>query len=65
MLSVYLYSEVSKQRYQQLKRHFESDQRIDYSQYQDVTRTFTDVFKVPNKTVENDGIEKKKQHILV
>ncbi|PTJ65012.1 helicase DnaB [Staphylococcus saprophyticus] len=59
MLSVYLYSEVSKQRYQQLKRHFESDQRIDYSQYQDVTRTFTDVFKVPNKTVENDGIEIK------
>lgn len=54
MLSIYLYSEVSKQRYQQLKRHFESKIHIDLNQFQDVTRTFTDVFKVPNKAYEND-----------
>ncbi|WP_436859810.1 replication initiation and membrane attachment family protein [Staphylococcus caeli] len=51
MLSVYLYSEVSKQRYQQLKRHFETKVDIDLTQYQDVTRTFTDVFKVPNQAI--------------
>src|SRR5699024_10377698 len=54
MLSVYLYSEVSKQRYFQLKAHFEDYVSIDLDQYQDVTRTFTDVFKVPNKSMTVD-----------
>lgn len=54
MLSVYLYSEVSKQRYQQLKRHFETKTSVDLSSYQDVTRTFTDVFKIPNKALAQD-----------
>ncbi|HLR19835.1 MAG TPA: DnaD domain protein [Staphylococcus sp.] len=55
MLSVYLYSEVNKQRYQQLKRHFEHQKQIDFNKYQDVTRNFTDVFKVPNKSLDNDA----------
>ncbi|MBM2658393.1 replication initiation and membrane attachment family protein [Staphylococcus pseudoxylosus] len=54
MLSVYLYSEVSKQRYQQLKRHFETKNAIDLNSYQDITRTFTDVFKIPNKALTQD-----------
>lgn len=54
MLSVYLYSEVSKQRYQQLKHHFETKSSVDLNSYQDVTRTFTDVFKIPNKALAQD-----------
>ncbi|MEX5672693.1 helicase DnaB [Staphylococcus cohnii] len=54
MLSVYLYSQVSKQRYLQLKSHFEDQITIDLSQYKDVTRTFIDVFKVPNKALTED-----------
>ena len=54
MLSVYLYSQVSKQRYLQLKSHFEDQMTIDLSQYKDVTRTFIDVFKVPNKVLTED-----------
>lgn len=54
MLSVYLYSQVSKQRYLQLKSHFEDQMSIDLNQYQDVTRTFTDVFKVPNQALTED-----------
>lgn len=54
MLSVYLYSQVSKQRYLQLKSHFEDQMTIDLSQYKDVTRTFIDVFKVPNKALTED-----------
>lgn len=57
MLSVYLFSEVSKQRYQQLKRHFEHKKQIDFSKYQDVTRNFTDVFKVPNKSLDDNTNE--------
>lgn len=64
MLSVYLYSEVSKQRYFQLKAHFEDYVSIDLDQYQDVTRTFTDVFKVPNKsmTVDTQQIESEEAY---
>lgn len=54
MLSVYLYSEVSKQRYHQLKQYFESEQPVALQQYQEVTRNFTDVFKVPNNQVQID-----------
>src|SRR5699024_3345835 len=54
MLSVYLYSQVSKQSYLQLKSHFEDQITIDLSQYKDVTRTFIDVFKVPNKALTED-----------
>lgn len=47
MLSVYLYSEVSKQRYLQLKAHFEDTEAVDLSQYQETTRKYTDVFSIP------------------
>ncbi|RRJ35539.1 helicase DnaB, partial [Pseudomonas aeruginosa] len=51
MLSVFLYSEVDKKRYQVLKKHFEQTVR-DLSQYQQTTRKFTDVFKVPNRILD-------------
>lgn len=54
MLSVYLYSEVSKQRYHQLKQYFEAEHTVAMQHYQEVTRTFTDVFKVPNHQVKVD-----------
>ncbi|PTI58311.1 helicase DnaB, partial [Staphylococcus succinus] len=54
MLSVYLFSEVSKQRYQQLKQHFEDKDQLDMTLFQDVTRQFTDVFKIPNQELHND-----------
>lgn len=53
MLSVFLYSEVDKKRYQVLKKHFEQTFR-DLSQYQQTTRKFTDVFKVPNRILDID-----------
>ncbi|AGZ24557.1 MULTISPECIES: replication initiation and membrane attachment family protein [Staphylococcus] len=53
MLSVFLYSEVDKKRYQVLKKHFEQTVR-DLSQYQQTTRKFTDVFKVPNRILDID-----------
>ncbi|MGK9287219.1 replication initiation and membrane attachment family protein [Staphylococcus warneri] len=53
MLSVFLYSEVYKKRYQVLKKHFEQTFR-DLSQYQQTTRKFTDVFKVPNRILDID-----------
>ncbi|MCG7338477.1 DnaD domain protein [Staphylococcus sp. ACRSN] len=54
MLSVYLYSEVSKQRYQQLKLYFEEQNKVSLQHFQEVTRNFTDVFKVPNHHVHVD-----------
>ena len=53
MLSVFLYSEVDKKRYQVLKKHFEQTFR-DLTQYQQTTRKFTDVFKVPNRILDID-----------
>ena len=53
MLSVFLYSEVDKKRYQVLKKHFEQIFR-DLTQYQQTTRKFTDVFKVPNRILDID-----------
>lgn len=53
MLSVFLYSEVDKKRYQVLKKYFEQTVR-DLSQYQQTTRKFTDVFKVPNRILDID-----------
>lgn len=55
MLSVYLYKEVDKKRFQELKHYFER-QQMDLSNYQEVTRNFTDVFKVPNQAF--DAIQK-------
>lgn len=52
MLSVYLYKEVENKRYHQLNRYFEHTQ-MDLSDYQEVTRNFTDVFKVPNQAFDN------------
>lgn len=54
MLSVYLFSEVSKQRYIQLKQYFESHDEVDLTQYQNITRKFTDVFKVPRQSINED-----------
>lgn len=53
MLSVFLYSEVDKKRYQVLKKHFKQTFR-DLTQYQQTTRKFTDVFKVPNRILDID-----------
>ncbi len=53
MLSVFLYSEVDKKRYQILKKHFEQENK-DLSNYQQTTRKFTDVFHVPNKIIDVD-----------
>ena len=53
MLSVYLYQSVESARYKQLKAYF-SDVAPDYTSYQDVTKKFTQVFKIPVKDVETD-----------
>lgn len=53
MLSVFLYSEVDKNRYQSLKNHFEKDKK-DLSHYQQTTRKFTEVFNVPKKVLNQD-----------
>lgn len=52
MLSVYLYKEVEGKRFHELRRYFESTP-IDLSDYHEVTRNFTDVFKVPNQALDN------------
>ncbi|PTK36713.1 helicase DnaB, partial [Staphylococcus nepalensis] len=51
MLSVYLYKEVEGKRFHELRRYFESTQ-VDLSNYHEVTRNFTDVFKVPNHALD-------------
>ena len=48
MLSIYLYNEVDNRRYKDLKAYFEKDEP-DLKEFQQVTRKFTDVFKVPQK----------------
>ncbi|UXR33886.1 replication initiation and membrane attachment family protein [Staphylococcus simulans] len=51
MLSVYLYKEVEGKRFHELRRYFETTQ-VDLSNYHEVTRNFTDVFKVPNHALD-------------
>lgn len=53
MLSVFLYSEVDKNRYQALKEYFVKDKK-DLSDYQQTTRKFTEVFNVPKKSLNQD-----------
>lgn len=53
MLSVYLYKEVDRTRFHELKSYFESNQ-FNLSNYQEITRNFTDVFKVPNQVMEEN-----------
>ena len=50
MLSVFLFSEVDKKRYQALKSYFEKDEK-DLSKYQQTTRKFTEVFNVPKRSM--------------
>lgn len=54
MLSIFLYSEIEKERYHQLKEYFEADKHFNLDNYQEVTRKYTDVFKVPNKKFKDD-----------
>jgi replication initiation and membrane attachment protein len=54
MLSIFLFTAVGKERYHQLKAHFEADTAFNLSDYQEITRKFTDVFSVPNKHFHND-----------
>lgn len=49
MLSIYFYQVVGQQRYHQLKSHF-IFQPVDTEGFTDVTKKFTDVFKVPKQT---------------
>lgn len=58
MLSVFLFSEVDKKRYQALKSYFEKDEK-DLSKYQQTTRKFTEVFNVPKKVNVSDQINLK------
>lgn len=58
MLSVYLYKEVEGKRFHELRRYFESTP-MDLSDYHEVTRNFTDVFKVPHHAL--DKIDTKHQ----
>ena len=50
MLSIYFYQVVGQQRYHQLKSHFVMPQP-DLTGFMDVTKKFTDVFKVPKQTL--------------
>ncbi|WP_394452241.1 replication initiation and membrane attachment family protein [Staphylococcus lugdunensis] len=54
MLSVFLFSEVDKKRFVQLKQYFEQD-RKDLTNYQNITHKFTEVFKMPNKDIKIDS----------
>lgn len=53
MLSIFLYSEVEHRRFHELKKYFEY-QQIDLSEFKQVTRQFTDVFKVPSTKIDID-----------
>ncbi len=59
MLSVFLYSEVEKNRYQSLRSHFEKEYK-DLGNYQQTTRKFTEVFSVPKTMVKQDNSYLKK-----
>ncbi|MDO5375532.1 MAG: DnaD domain protein [Staphylococcus rostri] len=50
MLSIYFYQVVGQQRYHQLKSHFIIPQP-DLTGFMDVTKKFTDVFKVPKQSL--------------
>lgn len=54
MLSVYLYKEVDRTRFHELKSYFESA-AFDLNSYQEITRNFTDVFKIPNQAIEDNA----------
>ena len=54
MLSIFLYSEVSKQRYHQLKSYFETSDSTDLTEFQEITRKYTDVFKLPKGNLVED-----------
>ncbi|UDI78063.1 DnaD domain protein [Staphylococcus taiwanensis] len=60
MLSIYLYNEVDKKRYKALKNYFE-EEKPDLSDFTQVTRKFTDIFKVPHKNIEIDSSTIKKE----
>lgn len=65
MLSIYLYNQVDKQRFKSLKNYFKKHD-FDLSGFQQVTRKFTDVFKIPHSSVTIDASSiKKKNHIMV
>ncbi|MBH9580916.1 helicase DnaB [Staphylococcus felis] len=54
MLSIYFYETVGQQRFHKLKAYFLPSQ-VDLSGFSEVTKTFTDVFKVPKQaTLSND-----------
>ncbi|MCI2774606.1 replication initiation and membrane attachment family protein [Staphylococcus petrasii] len=54
MLSVYLYNEVDNKRYKRLKAYFEKNEP-NLAGFQQVTRKFTDVFKVPQNNISVDS----------
>lgn len=54
MLSVYLYNEVDNKRYKRLKAYFEKNEP-NLTGFQQVTRKFTDVFKVPQNNINVDS----------
>lgn len=54
MLSIFLYNEVSKQRYHQLKSDFETSTATDLTEFQEITRKYTDVFKLPKGNLVED-----------
>jgi replication initiation and membrane attachment protein len=64
MLSIFLFTAVGKERYHQLKAHFEATTALNLSDYQEITRKFTDVFSVPNKQFHNDvsNIKREKSY---
>ncbi|MBF7016888.1 replication initiation and membrane attachment family protein [Staphylococcus durrellii] len=61
MLSIFLFSEVDKERYYQLKAYFEQNNRFNVENYQEITRKYTDVFKVPNKKLNDDVTSIKRE----
>ena len=58
LLSVFLYQQIGKARFVALKNRYK-DKSVSTSDYNDVTKTFTDVFKVPNmsQVAPTDSIE--------
>ena len=61
MLSIYLYNEVDNRRYKDLKAYFEKNEP-DLNAFQQVTRKFTDVFKVPHKNISIDASTIQKEN---
>lgn len=58
MLSIFLFREVENKRFQDLKKYFEINKK-DLSEFQHITKKFTDVFKIPDRNISVQTVNLK------